>query len=72
MSIIRRSHSAMGTLVLRMAPGDAILIGKDVEVKLEQIEGRNRMKMVIIAPQTTKVRRKLYEIRDEIQDTGNE
>lgn len=72
MSIIRRSSAAKGNLVLRMHPGDSILIGNDIEVTLSQVESMNRLKMVIHAPMTTKVRRKQFEERNKVQDKGSE
>lgn len=72
MSVIRRSGEQKGNLVLRISPGDSLLIGNDVEVKLEKIEGFNRLKVLIIAPISTKVRRKLFEERNKVQNKGDE
>ena len=67
MSTILRKSGTKGNLVLRMSPGDSLLVGKDIEVKLEKIESFNRLKMVITAPVSTKIRRKFFEERNLIQ-----
>jgi sRNA-binding carbon storage regulator CsrA len=69
--IRRRKDTARSTLVLRMSPGDGILIGNDVEVFLSEVEGKRRLKIAIIAPPETKVRRKKFEeARDKVQGEG--
>lgn len=70
--VIRRKQSANTTLVLRMAPGDSILIGNGVEIVLSQVETKSRLKMVVIAPPDTKIRRKNFEkTGDKVQGKGN-
>lgn len=69
--VIRRSskESANGNLVLSIKPGESLLIGSDISILVE-IERLNRVKLVISAPKSTKVRRKAFEERNKVQDEG--
>lgn len=68
--ILRKAsaESSKGTLVLHIKPGDALLIDGDIAILVDAVVSRNKVKLVITAPKTTKVRRRAFERRDKIQD----
>lgn len=71
--ILRKSsESSKGTLVLHIKPGDALLIDGDISILIDTVVSRNKVKLVITAPKTTKVRRKAFEERNKVkrENTG--
>ena len=63
----KSSESSKGTLVLHIKPGDALLIDGEISILVDTVVSRNKVKLVITAPKTTKVRRRAFERRNEIQ-----
>ena len=68
----KASESAKGTLVLHIKPGDALLIDGEISILVDTVVSRNKVKLVITAPKTTKVRRKAFEERNKVkrENTG--
>jgi len=68
--VIRKSsqESSKGTLVLHIKPGDALLIDGDISILIDSVVTKNKVKVVITAPKDTKVRRREFERRNQIQD----
>lgn len=70
MKVIRKKNNGTetnGNLILHIKRGDAILIDGGISVHLKDIPTRNRIEVLINAPKETRIRRKNYEKRNNIQ-----
>jgi carbon storage regulator CsrA len=68
MTVIRRKREGgNGNLVLHIKKGETLLIDGNIRVILQAVESRDRVKLVVNAPQSVRIRRKEFEERDLIQ-----